>query len=153
MLALSTSIMDEIAKDKEVEEQIRTGLIAKIESCFDTTLICYLFNGNNDSNNMTVISFVYSYETGWLYLFGAKSTTVIYRRAVIIITFFPGLSKDIMTIANIGMFLSSWLTNYRVLKEMLSYKALLVEKVFWKKTVKKTSNQLLANKYIKRQKD
>ncbi|KAM3717096.1 Pre-mRNA-splicing factor [Dirofilaria immitis] len=84
MLALSTSIMDEIAKDKEVEEQIRTGLIAKIESCFDTTLICYLFNGNNDSNNMTaealfdftlVISFVYSYETGWLYLFGAKSTT------------------------------------------------------------------------------
>jgi AGCS family alanine or glycine:cation symporter len=38
---------------------------------------------------------------GWLYLFGAKSI-VIYRITVIIVAFFSGLSKDIMTIANIG---------------------------------------------------
>lgn len=49
----------------------------------------------------SVISFVYCCEMGWLYLFGPKSI-VIYRIAVIVVAFLSGMSRNIMTIANIG---------------------------------------------------
>ncbi|MEY2392751.1 alanine/glycine:cation symporter family protein [Wolbachia endosymbiont of Tettigetta isshikii] len=131
----SVSITHAVAKD---EEPVRTGLVAMIEPCFDTMLICCLTGiiivitgayqtGVGEGILITkkafetvsswfpillaiaaplfafssVISFVYCCEMGWLYLFGAKSI-VIYRIAVIIVAFFSGLSKDIMTIANIG---------------------------------------------------
>nr|WP_225537899.1 amino acid carrier protein [Wolbachia endosymbiont of Mansonella perstans] len=131
----SASITHAVAKD---EEPVRTGLVAMIEPCFDTMLICCLTGitivitgayqaGVGEGILITqkafetvsswfpilltiaaplfafssVISFVYCCEVGWLYLFGAKSI-VIYRIAVIIVAFFSGLSKDIMTIANIG---------------------------------------------------
>ncbi|MGL9682109.1 MAG: alanine/glycine:cation symporter family protein [Wolbachia sp.] len=131
----SASITHAVAKD---EEPVRTGLVAMIEPCFDTMLICCLTGitivmtgayqaGVGEGILITqkafetvsscfpilltiaaplfafssVISFVYCCEMGWLYLFGAKSI-VIYRMAVIIVAFFSGLSKDIMTIANIG---------------------------------------------------
>ncbi|MGL9732547.1 MAG: alanine/glycine:cation symporter family protein [Wolbachia sp.] len=131
----SASITHAVAKD---EEPVRTGLVAMIEPCFDTMLICCLTGitivmtdayqiGVGEGILITkkafetvsswfpillviaaplfafssVISFVYCCEMGWLYLFGVKSI-VIYRIAVIIVAFFSGLSKDIMTIANIG---------------------------------------------------
>ncbi|MBV0899948.1 MAG: amino acid carrier protein [Wolbachia endosymbiont of Fragariocoptes setiger] len=49
----------------------------------------------------SVISFVYCCEMGWLYLFGGKSI-LIYRIAVVIVAFFSCLSRDIISIANIG---------------------------------------------------
>ncbi len=131
----SASITHAAAKD---EEPVRTGLVAMIEPCFDTMLICCLTGitivitgayqtGVGEGILITqkafetvsfwfpilltiaaplfafssIISFVYCCEMGWLYLFGTKSI-VIYRIAVIIVAFFSGLSKDIMTIANIG---------------------------------------------------
>ncbi|QKX01447.1 amino acid carrier protein [Wolbachia endosymbiont of Cruorifilaria tuberocauda] len=131
----SASITHAVAKDKE---PVRTGLVAMIEPCFDTMLICCLTGitivitgayqtGAGEGILITqkafetvsswfpilltiaaplfafssVISFVYCCEMGWLYLFGIKSI-VIYRTAVIIVAFFSGLSKNIMTIANIG---------------------------------------------------
>ncbi|MDG7056422.1 MAG: alanine:cation symporter family protein [Wolbachia endosymbiont of Meromenopon meropis] len=131
----SASITHAVTKD---EEPVRTGLVAMIEPCFDTMLICCLTGitivitdayQTDVSEGIlitqkafetvsswfpilltiaaplfafsSVISFVYCCEMGWLYLFGAKSI-VVYRIAVIIVAFFSGLSRDIMTIANIG---------------------------------------------------
>ncbi|MDN5247700.1 MAG: amino acid carrier protein [Wolbachia endosymbiont of Tyrophagus putrescentiae] len=131
----SASITHAVAKDKE---PVRTGLVAMIEPCFDTMLICCLtgitivITGAYQTSVgegilvtkkafetvsswfpilltiaaplfafSSVISFVYCCEMGWLYLFGAKSI-VVYRIAVIIVAFFSGLSKDIMTISKIG---------------------------------------------------
>lgn len=131
----SAAITHAVAKDKE---PVRTGLVAMIEPCFDTMLICCLtgitivITGAYQTNVgegilithkafatvsswfpilltiaaplfafSSVISFVYCCEMGWLYLFGAKSI-VIYRIAVIVVAFLSGLSKDIMTISNIG---------------------------------------------------
>ncbi|QKX02692.1 amino acid carrier protein [Wolbachia endosymbiont of Litomosoides sigmodontis] len=131
----SASITHAVARD---EEPVRTGLVAMIEPCFDTMLICCLTGitivitgayqtGIGEGILITqrafetvspwfpilltiaaplfafssVISFVYCCEMGWLYLFGSKSV-VIYRIAVVVIAFLSGLSKDIMTIANIG---------------------------------------------------
>ncbi|XP_076238642.1 Na(+)-linked D-alanine glycine permease-like [Calliopsis andreniformis] len=98
------------------EEPVRTGLVAMIEPCFDTMLICCLtgitivITGAYQTivGESRVISFVYCCEVGCLYLFGAKSI-MIYRIAVIIVAFFSGLSKDIMAIANIGGTLFSYL--------------------------------------------
>ncbi|WCR53910.1 MAG: Amino-acid carrier protein AlsT [Wolbachia endosymbiont of Ctenocephalides orientis wCori] len=131
----SASITHAVTKDKE---PVRTGLVAMIEPCFDTMLICCLtgiiivITGVYQTSTgegilitqkafetvspwfpvlltvaaplfafSSVISFVYCCEMGWLYLFGAKSI-VIYRMAVVVVAFFSGLSRDIMTIANIG---------------------------------------------------
>lgn len=131
----SASITHAATKD---EEPVRTGLVAMIEPCFDTMLICCLtgitivITGAYQTNIgegilitkkafetvsswfpillviaaplfafSSVISFVYCCEMGWLYLFGTKSV-VIYRIAVIIVAFLSGLSKDIITISNIG---------------------------------------------------
>ncbi|MCV3769483.1 MAG: amino acid carrier protein, partial [Wolbachia pipientis] len=131
----SASITHAVAKD---EEPVRTGLVAMLEPCFDTMLICCLtgitivITGAYQTNVgegilitqkafetvsswfpilltiaaplfafSSVISFVYCCEMGWLYLFGIKNI-IIYRIAVIIVAFFSGLSKNIMTIANIG---------------------------------------------------
>lgn len=131
----SAAITHAVAKD---EEPVRTGLVAMIEPCFDTMLICCLTGitivitgayqtGIGEGILITqkafetvsswfpilltiaaplfafssVISFVYCCEMGWLYLFGVKSV-VIYRIAVVVVSFLSGLSKDIMAIANIG---------------------------------------------------
>lgn len=134
----SAAITHATTKDKE---PVRTGLVAMIEPCFDTMLICCLTGitivitgayqasiGEGIQGILitqkafetvspwfpilltvaaplfafsSVISFVYCCEMGWLYLFGAKSV-VIYRIAVVIVAFFSGLSKDIITISNIG---------------------------------------------------
>ncbi len=131
----SASITHAVAKDKE---PVRTGLVAMIEPCFDTMLVCCLtgitivITGAYQTSTgegilitykafetvsswfpmfltiaaplfafSSVISFVYCCEMGWLYLFGVKSI-IVYRIAVIMVAFIFGLSKDIMTIANIG---------------------------------------------------
>nr|WP_246168548.1 amino acid carrier protein [Wolbachia endosymbiont of Ctenocephalides felis wCfeT] len=131
----SAAITHAAVKDKE---PVRTGLVAMIEPCFDTMLICCLtgitivITGAYQTSSgegilitqkafetvspwfpilltiaaplfafSSVISFVYCCEMGWLYLFGAKSV-VLYRMAVVVVAFFSGLSRDIMTISNIG---------------------------------------------------
>ncbi len=60
----------------------------------------------------SVIVFVYCCEMSWLYLFNAKSL-IVYRIIVLITAFFSGISKNIISIANIGdaLFICSAIIN------------------------------------------